>query len=365
MSLTTKQRLTRAKKLTLPQIVQPQNKCETSHHKVPHLVKVTLQSSPYFQLAASNDWGGHHKVPLGLYTTVRILFTPGQNKDYFHQLLCTTEREECQFIVPIWAIGAQAILDFPDQLDFSECPVKCSTQKTAGFGRLFATLDYFHQLLCTTEREECQFIVPIWAIGAQAILDFPDQLDFSECPVKCSTQKTAGFGRLFATLWLVFSLLTQVSRSELDCKSDNIPASPPRDLISQCCSPFTVILAMVTLGVSNTMQVTVGFQPLKTGVHSMSLVMHYDTDEDTHTSLHGRPVDVPISLDRNTVTVEKTYTILSNAQLCSSNLSDIIARFQWKAADTRRGGSAEAEIWCRDSDSEEAAKTCNPGGYPR
>ncbi|KAI1235393.1 Hydrocephalus-inducing protein, partial [Lamprotornis superbus] len=48
--------------------------------------------------------------------------------------------------------------------------------------------DYFHQLLCITEREE--LIVPIRAIGARAILDFPDQLDFSKCPVNYSTQKT-------------------------------------------------------------------------------------------------------------------------------------------------------------------------------
>lgn len=33
-------------------------------------------------------------------------------------------------------------------------------------------------------------MVPIRAIGARAILDFPDQLNFSVCPVKHSTQKT-------------------------------------------------------------------------------------------------------------------------------------------------------------------------------
>ncbi|OWK61708.1 Hydrocephalus-inducing [Lonchura striata] len=55
-------------------------------------------------------------------------YTPGEvcgvplalrnrDKDYFHQLLCTTEREE--FIVPVWAIDARAILDFPGLLDFS------------------------------------------------------------------------------------------------------------------------------------------------------------------------------------------------------------------------------------------------------
>ncbi|XP_056217873.1 vigilin-like [Falco biarmicus] len=49
-------------------------------------------------------------------------------KDYFHELICITEREK--FVVPIRAIGARAILDFPDQVNFSACPVKYSTQKT-------------------------------------------------------------------------------------------------------------------------------------------------------------------------------------------------------------------------------------------
>ena len=42
-------------------------------------------------------------------------------------------------------------------------------------------------LTCVTEREK--FIVPIKARGARAILDFPDKLNFSTCPVKYSTQK--------------------------------------------------------------------------------------------------------------------------------------------------------------------------------
>lgn len=39
-----------------------------------------------------------------------------------------------------------------------------------------------------TEREK--FEVPIRAIGPRAILDFPDELHFSLCPVKCLSQKT-------------------------------------------------------------------------------------------------------------------------------------------------------------------------------
>ncbi|XP_063024383.1 hydrocephalus-inducing protein homolog [Melospiza melodia melodia] len=284
MSLNTKQRLATAKKLSLPPIVQPQDKPGTSHHKfsaaapeqrsfqpcppevvfqnyspgevcevplvlrnrdkVPHLVKVTLKSSPYFQLVGPNDVC--RKVPPGLYTTVRILFTPGQRKDYFHQLLCTTENEE--FIVPIWAIGGRAILDFPDQLDFSTCPVKYTTQKTL----------LVHNV---GNRPAC------------------------------------------------YELSTQ--------------------------SPFSVTPAMGTLDVGDAVEVAVEFRPLKTGDHSGSLVVHYDTGEDTHTSLHARAVDAHIGLDRNTVTLEKTYITMSNsATVLIHNRSDITARFQWKAVDT-------------------------------
>ncbi|XP_032925482.1 hydrocephalus-inducing protein homolog isoform X2 [Catharus ustulatus] len=285
MSLTIKQRLASTKNLNLPQIVQPQHKHEMSHHqfsaagldhsslqpcpsevvfqnytpgelyevpvvlrnrdKVPHLVKVTLESSPYFQLEIPSD--ASRKVPPGLSMTVRILFTPGQNKDYFHQLLCITDREE--FIVPIRAIGARAILDFPGQLEFWQCPVKYSTEKTL----LVRNLGN-------------------WAAHYQL-----------------STQ-----------------------------------------------SPFSVTPAMGTLGIGDSMQVTVEFQPQKTGDHSASLAVHYDTGEDTHTSLHGRAVDVHIRLDRNAVTFGKTYITRSNRAIVHiHNLSNITACFQWKAADTQ------------------------------
>lgn len=39
-----------------------------------------------------------------------------------------------------------------------------------------------------TEREK--FVVPVRAIGARAILDFPDAVNFSSCPVKYPTSKT-------------------------------------------------------------------------------------------------------------------------------------------------------------------------------
>jgi len=43
-------------------------------------------------------------------------------KDYVHELMCITEREK--FVVPIHAVGARAILDFPDEIVFPAGPVK-------------------------------------------------------------------------------------------------------------------------------------------------------------------------------------------------------------------------------------------------
>ncbi|OWK50706.1 Hydrocephalus-inducing [Lonchura striata] len=104
---------------------------------------------------------------------------------------------------------------------------------------------------------------------------------------------------------------------------------------AQLCHPFSVLPATGALAVGDAVQVTVGFQPLKTGDCSASLVVHYDTGEDTHTSLHGRAVDAHIRLDQYTVSFEKTYVSLSNhTAVRIHNMSDITVCFQWKAVDS-------------------------------
>jgi len=57
----------------------------------------------------------------------RIQFTAEANRDYTHELVCLTEREK--FVVPVHAIGARAILDFPDEINFGSCPVKHNCSK--------------------------------------------------------------------------------------------------------------------------------------------------------------------------------------------------------------------------------------------
>ncbi|NXW23792.1 HYDIN protein, partial [Circaetus pectoralis] len=225
--------------------------------QVPRLVKVVLESSPYFKLISPSDVC--RKVAPGMPSTFRILFTPEENKDYFHQLTCITEREK--FIVPIRAIGARAILDFPDQLNFSVCPVKYSTQKTL--------------LVHNIGNREARYCI--------------------------STQ-----------------------------------------------SPFSVDPSIGTLGIGDGMQVTVEFHPLKTGDHFRSLIVHYDTGEDIHTSLYGAAVDVNVRLDRNSLTVEKTYLTLSNHRsVVIHNRSEIIAHFQWKAFVTQEEEDQQKLRLCR------------------
>ncbi|XP_051727085.1 hydrocephalus-inducing protein homolog [Ctenopharyngodon idella] len=94
--------------------------------KVPRLVKVIEEDSFYFKVVSPLD--ASKKVAPGMASTFTILFTPQENKDYIHSLICVTEREK--FEVPIRAIGPRAILDFPDSLHFQVCPVKCLSQRT-------------------------------------------------------------------------------------------------------------------------------------------------------------------------------------------------------------------------------------------
>lgn len=63
----------------------------------------------------------------GIDITFVIKFSPEAKIDYSYDLVVVTEREK--FIVPIVAVGKRAMIDFPDILDFGNCPVKYITEK--------------------------------------------------------------------------------------------------------------------------------------------------------------------------------------------------------------------------------------------
>ncbi|XP_009078771.1 PREDICTED: hydrocephalus-inducing protein homolog, partial [Acanthisitta chloris] len=261
MSLTTKQRLARTREMRLPQVVQ-----------IPDMIDLD-----------------------------QTLFQPFPSEVGF------------QNYVPSEVCGMPLVLRNRDKVPH---PVKLTLENSAYF-KLFGPsgvcLLFPPAPLCYQIEN---FIVPVQAIGSQAVLDFPDQLDFSVCPVNYNTQKTL----------LVCNLGNWEAQYHISTQS-----------------PFSVIPAVGTLSVGNTMQMTVEFHPLQTGDHSASLVVHYDTGEDIHTSLQGTAVNVHIGLDRNSVTVEKTYlTLSSHGTVVIYNRSNVPAHFQWRAFATQ-----EEEDWQR------------------
>ncbi|XP_042636791.1 hydrocephalus-inducing protein homolog [Orycteropus afer afer] len=238
-----------------------------NNDKIPRMIKVIEESSPYFKVISPKDIS--HKVAPGVPSTFRILFTPEENKDYAHLLTCVTEREK--FIVPIKARGARAILDFPDQLNFSTCPVKYSTQK----------------------------ILLVRNIG----------------------NKDA-----------VFHLKTH--------------------------RPFSVEPSVGTLHVGETMQLEVEFEPQTVGNHSERLIVCYDTGEKVFVSLYGAAIDVNIRLDKNSLIIEKTYISLASQRTVTiHNRSGIIAHFQWKLFANQADEDREKNRVCNDLIKEEKNET--------
>lgn len=234
-----------------------------NNDKIPRMVKIVEESSPYFKVISPKDIS--HKVAPGVPSVFRILFTPEENKDYAHMLTCVTEREK--FIVPIRARGARAILDFPDMLNFSTCPVKYSTQK----------------------------ILLVRNIG----------------------NKDA-----------VFHIKTH--------------------------RPFSIEPSVGTLNVGESMQMEVDFQPQTVGNHSQRLIVGYDTGEKVFISLYGAAIDMNIRLDKNSLTLEKTYITLVNQRTVTiHNLSNIIAHFQWKVFATQEEDNRVKHRVCDDLIKEE------------
>uniref|UniRef100_H0WFN8 MSP domain-containing protein n=2 Tax=Otolemur garnettii TaxID=30611 RepID=H0WFN8_OTOGA len=185
--------------------------------------------------------------------------------------------------------------------------------------------DYTHMLTCVTEREK--FLIPIKARGARAILDFPDKLNFSTCPVKYSTQKIL--------------LVRNIGKKDavFHIKTDR---------------PFSVEPNVGTLNVGESMQLEVEFEPQSVGNHRARLIVCYDTGEKVFVSLYGAAIDMNIRLDKNSLIIEKTYITLANQRTVTIyNRSNIIARFQWKIYATQDEEDREKLRVCDDLMKEE------------
>jgi hydrocephalus-inducing protein len=79
------------------------------------------------------------------------------------------------------------------------------------------------------------------------------------------------------------------------------------------------------------MQVTIEFQPLKSGDYEKELIISYDTNECVYTRLHGAAQDINVRLDKNSIRIEDTYITMTNQRVVTiHNRSDIIVHYEWK-----------------------------------
>lgn len=97
-------------------IVQP----ETNLFKISPLNENDPEQNAFFSVG--------NKIAPGLEISFLVKFSPETKNDYSHELVIVTEREK--FVVPIYAIGKKALIEFPDVINFgNECPVKYSSER--------------------------------------------------------------------------------------------------------------------------------------------------------------------------------------------------------------------------------------------
>ncbi|XP_033116735.1 hydrocephalus-inducing protein homolog isoform X2 [Anneissia japonica] len=235
-----------------------------NNDKVPRLVKVVQADSPYFKVISPHDVS--HKVAPGIPTIFKVQFIPEEKKDYMHELVCITEREK--FIVPVKAIGARAILDFPDDVTFPTSPVKFPSTKML--------------LVRNIGNREAKF-----------------------------------------------SLNTE--------------------------RPFFVNPEKGILPVGESMQIELTFKPLKVGDHSRNLIISYETNEKVYINLYGCASDANVRLDKSSVRIENTFISMANQRAVTiSNRSNVIVHYQWKPFATLEEEMQQKERFCQDLESEEA-----------
>lgn len=238
-----------------------------NNDKVPRLVKVVQADSPYFKIIAPLNCGD--KVGPGLPTVYKIQFTPEAKRDYDHELICITERE--RFVVPVKAIGARAVLDFPDTVKFGNSPVKYPTQKTL--------------LVRNIGDREAKYTLTV---------DKPYSVN------------------------------------------------PPNGI----------------LPINETMQVTIEFNPAQTGDQERDLLLKYDTGETVAIQLHGTAQDANVRLDKSSLRIEDTFLGMANQRVATIfNRSDVIVHYRWTKFATKQEEDMHRARLIGDIEAEEKQET--------
>ncbi|KAJ3215867.1 hypothetical protein HDU67_010224 [Dinochytrium kinnereticum] len=162
--------------------------------------------------------------------------------------------------------------------------------------------DYFCNLVCITDRE--RFLVPIRGYGARGLLDFPDSIVFSQCPVRFESSRTI----------FVRNIGNRPAKFILD--------APP---------PFYASPSSGFLEAKGSMQIDICFNPECGGSFERQMMLKYDTGEVTAVSLNGTAEDANIRLEKGSLRLDNTYITLSSAKTIKIfNRSEVMAKFSWK-----------------------------------
>lgn len=84
------------------------------------------------------------------------------------------------------------------------------------------------------------------------------------------------------------------------------------------------------LPVNDSIQVTVEFNPFKTGDHQTDLELCYDTGETILIGLYGAAQDKNVRLDKQSVMIENTYIGMAKQRTITvTNRTNLIAHYRW------------------------------------
>lgn len=188
--------------------------------------------------------------------------------------------------------------------------------------------DYSHDLVIVTEREK--FIVPIFAIGKKALLDFPDSVNFgSECPVKYLSEKSV----------ILHNRGDKATKWELKLP-DFFSASRTEGLIEE----------------NATEQILLRFFPLKNKAYEETGRLFYDGDEATF-SLRGNAINGEVFLSRGSIKIEETYISLESKQTFKIvNKSTVKIDFEWRAFSSEKEETDKRRLLSEQLTQEEAEK---------
>jgi hydrocephalus-inducing protein len=102
------------------------NVCHLS--KFPRRLRLVPPACSWLSIEARNPKLAASKLATGVEVIYKLTFSPDEKKDYAYDLECITEREN--FIIPVRAVGARGLVNFPDVVHFDRCPVRFRSSKT-------------------------------------------------------------------------------------------------------------------------------------------------------------------------------------------------------------------------------------------